>query len=232
MKQVCQFVVFALAVLLCASSQAQQSNTIVLWAANVSPADLHGDFTRVADGSAAGGFALSNPDRGSAKIAPALAAPANYIEFAFTATPGVPYHLWLRLKAQNDSTSNDSVHVQFSDAVTAAGAATARIGSTSSLEVVLQDGSGGATPRGWGWSDNGWGAPGAPIYFASTGTHVLRIQQREGGASVDQVVISADTYFTVPPGSRRDDAAILPATDSLSAAAVSSAGTIVLRTAD
>jgi hypothetical protein len=232
MKRVCQFVVFTLAVLFCAGSYAQQSNTIVLWAADVPPSDIHGDFTRVADGSAAGGFALANPDRARAKIAPPLAAPVNYIELAFTATEDVPYHLWLRLKAENNSAANDSVHVQFSDSVTAAGAPTTRIGSTSSLEVVLQDGSGGAVPRGWGWADNGWGAPGAPIYFATTGTHVLRIQQREDGPSVDQIVISGDTYATVPPGSRRDDTVTLAATETLSAAAVSSPGTIVLRTAD
>jgi hypothetical protein len=232
LKRVCQFVTFSLAVLFCASSNGQPSNTIVLWTANLAPADIHGDFTRVQDASAAGGFEVLNPDRGRAMIAPALTAPANYIELAFTATKGVPYHLWLRMKAQNDSTSNDSVHVQFSDTATAAGATTTRIGTTSSLEVVLQDGSGGATPRGWGWADNGWGTLGAPIYFASTGTHVLRIQQREDGPSIDQVVISGDTYLNVPPGSSRDDAAILTATESIGAAAVLSAGTIVLRTAD
>jgi hypothetical protein len=213
-------------------SSALQSDTIVLWTANVAPADVHGDFARVPDTSAAGGYALLNPDRGGLKISPALADPANYIELAFTASAGVPYHLWLRLKAQNDSTANDSFHVQFSDTVTATGEETTRIGTTSSLEVVLQDGSGAAEPRGWGWTDNGWGSPGAPIYFANSGTHILRIQQREDGPSVDQVVISSGTYFTVPPGSRRDDTTVLTATQMVSPSAVSAAGTIVLRAAD
>src|SRR5262245_48011844 len=141
MKRVCQCIAIGVVVLASASSRAQQSNTIVLWTANLRPTDIHGDFTRVADASAAGGFALANPDRGRDEIVPALAAPANYIELAFTATQGVPYHLWLRLKAQNDSTSNDSVHAQFSDTVTSTGTPTARIGTTSSLEVMLQDGS-------------------------------------------------------------------------------------------
>src|SRR5262249_12312367 len=101
-----------------------------------------------------------------------------------------------------------------------------------SLEVVLQDGSSRAAPRGWGWADNGFDGPGAPIYFAKTGTHILRLQQREDGPSIDQIVISADTYSTVPPGSRRDDAVTLAATETLSAAAGSSTGTIVLWTAD
>jgi len=213
-------------------SSAQQSNTIVLWTANVALADVHGDFVRVADASAAGGYALWNPDRGVAKILPALAAPANYIELAFNASAGVPYHIWLRMKAENDSTANDSFHLQFSDSVTADGAAITRIGTTDSLAVSLQDGSGAPAPQGWGWSDNGWGTFGSPVYFGTTGTHILRIQQREDGASVDQIVISPDTYSTVSPGSTRDDRTILAATQSLSAAAILSAGTIVLRAAD
>jgi len=151
-----------------------------------------------------------NPDGAQPKLSPAPANPTSYVEMTFNATAGVPYHLWVRLRAQNNSFSNDSVHVQFSDSVNASGTVTMRIGSTSSAEVVLQNGPSGGADQGWGWADNGWGAPGAHVYFAATGAHTLRIQQREDGAIVDQIVLSPNTYLTSPPGGRQNDATILP----------------------
>jgi hypothetical protein len=184
--------------------------TTILWTAHVPAASVHGAWRFASDSSAAGGSAMWNPDSGAAKIAPALASPSAYFQTTFTASAGVAYHVWLRMRAQNNSTANDSVHVQFNDSVTSTGAATMRIGTTSSAEFVLQDGSTGAAPNGWGWADNGWGLFGAHIYFAATGTHTIRIQQREDGALIDQIVISADTYKTAPPGSSRNDTTRLP----------------------
>jgi hypothetical protein len=128
----------------------------------------------------------------------------------FEAAAGQPYHVWIRMRAQGNSTGNDSVHLQFNDSVTAASEPYARIGSASSAEFVLQAGPTGAAPRGWGWTENGWGSPGPHIYFASSGTHTLRIQQREDGPEIDQIVISPDTFLTASPGARRDDMVILP----------------------
>ena len=152
---------------------------------------------------------LWRADHAHAKVAPALAAPASYAEMTFTATAGIPYHLWVRMRAQNNSSSNDSVHVQFNDSVTSSGSATMRIGSTSSAEVVLQNGPSGSADQGWGWADNGWGARGVDVYIAVTGVHTLRIQQREDGPAVDQIVLSPNTYLTSAPGPRQNDATIL-----------------------
>jgi hypothetical protein len=118
------------------------------------------------------------------------------------------------MRADGNSTANDSVHLQFSGSVTSSGSPTARIGTTSSLEMVLQNGSGAAAPRGWGWTDNGWGSLGSHIYFATSGTHTIRVQQREDGASIDQIVISPDTFLTSAPGWRQDDLTILPQTQA------------------
>ena len=74
---------------------------------------------------------------------------------------------------------------------------------------VLQEADGGVI-SGWGWADRGWNGPGGAIYFASTGPHTLRIQQREDGAIFDQIVLSPDLYFTRPPGSQNQDATIVP----------------------
>jgi hypothetical protein len=125
---------------------------------------------------------------------------------------GAAYHIWARLRAQDNSTANDSIHMQFSDSVTDASSTTPmwRIGTSSSAEVILQDGPSGSVPNKWGWADDGWETVGQPIYFAATGTHKLRIQAREDGMIIDQIVLSPTTYFIDAPGPRTDDLKILP----------------------
>jgi len=183
------------------------ATTVVIWASGATP---HGRWQTLADTTAAGGSALWNTNTGQSKIAPALAAPANYFDASFSAVSGTAYHLWVRLRAEGNSLSNDSIHAQFNDSVDASGFATMRIGSSGSAELVLQDGPGDSAVHAWGWADNGWDVLGPHIYFAASGTHTVRIQQREDGAIVDQIVLSPDTYLTSPPGSRDDDSKILP----------------------
>jgi hypothetical protein len=182
---------------------------IVLWTSNVPSTSIRGDWVRIADASAAGGTALHNPNRSRAKIVPALASPANYFEMTFNAKRGVAYRLWIRMRAQYNSYANDSVHVQFSGAVDALGTPMMRMATSGSAESVLQAGSTGLAPLGWGWSDNGWGSLGPPIYFNADGPQVLRVQQREDGVIVDQIVLSPATYILSPPGPRRSDITIL-----------------------
>jgi hypothetical protein len=113
------------------------------------------------------------------------------------------------MRATGDSYSNDSVYVQFSGSVTAAGAAVTRIGSADALGVVLEEGS-GAGIQGWGWADASYGALAAPVYFNQDGVQTVRIQQREDGIRIDQVVISADAFFNAAPGDTKVDATIVP----------------------
>jgi HKD family nuclease len=190
----------------------QGGTTIVLWASNTPASAIHGtNWQMLSDSAAAGGAALWNPNQGAAKIVPALASPTSYWEQTFTASAGTAYHLWVRLRAQNNSLSNDSIHVQFNDSVDSLGTAIDRIGTTSSEQVVLQAGSSDTSDQGYGWIDNGWGSLGANIYFKTTGTHTIRIQQREDGAIVDQIVLSPDTYLSTAPGPNDNDTTILPA---------------------
>ena len=190
-------------------AQALGPDDVVLWTATASSADVHGDWVREPDSTAAGGAVLRNPDRGTARVSPALASPANYFEMRFSATRATAYHLWVRMRAENDANRNDSVHVQFSDSVDSLGQSIIRIGTTGSAEVILQNGSGGGAAQGWGWTDNGWGMVGTPIYFAADGPHVIRIQQREDGAAIDQIVLSPVTFAVSPPGAGGADSTIL-----------------------
>jgi len=182
---------------------------VVLYASDVQT--IHGAWTLVADSTAAGGSRLRNPDAGAAKVAVPAAAPANYFEMTFTATANTAYRLWIRGKADANAYANDSAYVQFSDAVTSTGAAAFRINSATATTYILEDCS-GCLVSGWGWQDNayGTGSLGQLIYFANTGTHTIRVQQREDGLSIDQIVLSPQQYLQVSPGQTKNDATVIP----------------------
>jgi endonuclease/exonuclease/phosphatase family metal-dependent hydrolase len=167
----------------------------------------------VSDATAAAGVRIADPDVGSPKIYWALANPANYFEMTFYAQAGTAYRLWIRSKADGDAYANDSVHVQFSGSVESDGSPSYRIGTTSAAAIVLEDclGCGLST---WGWQDNGWGSGvmGPLIYFESSGTQTIRIQTREDGVSIDQIVLSPRTYLNSSPGALLNDTTILPPT--------------------
>jgi hypothetical protein len=185
------------------------ASDVVMYAQDA--AVVRGSWTFVADQTAAGGSRLRHPDAGAAKLAAALGNPTNFFDITFAADANTPYRLWIRGKADGDSYSNDSVYVQFSDSIDANATPVYRIGTASSSTYVLEDCS-GCGDAGWGWQDNGYGAGvlGPLIYFATTGTHTIRVQTREDGLSIDQIVLSSGKYLSVAPGRTRNDATILP----------------------
>ncbi len=182
---------------------------IVLRAGSV--ATVAGAWRTVADSSAAGGMAVTHPNAGAPKLALPMAIPTDFVEFMFDAEAGLPYRLWMRGRADADHWSNDSVFVQFSGAVTFAGLPIYRIGSDSATPVNLEDGS-SLGVSGWGWQDNGYGAGvlGPLVTFATSGRQTLRIQTREDGFRIDQIVLSSGVYISSPPGALKDDATIIP----------------------
>ena len=190
-----------------ASPQAPAPVEIVVHAGDIPASSIRGDWQIVSDTTAAGGVALRNPDRGAPKGAP-LAQPTSYVDVAFTAQSGVDYHVWLRLRAEGDSYQNDSVTLQFSGSVTSAGTPSARLGTIDGLVVSLQD-TNGAPMSGWGWNDAGWSTMAAPVRFERTGTQTLRIQQREDGVRIDQIVISPMRYLGLSPGALLNDQTIV-----------------------
>ena len=175
---------------------------------------LGGAWRLEQDPSAAEGYRLRHPDAGAPKLNTALANPVNYIDFGFFADPTQTYKLWIRGKADGNSWANDSVHIQFSGAVDVDGNPVAPIGSTSALVFNLEECS-GCGVSGWGWEDDGWGArdrPGILVRFPAGGSQRIRLQTREDGLSIDQVVLSAEKYLTTRPGSAKNDATIVPRT--------------------
>ncbi len=125
-----------------------------------------------------------------------LAAPADYVDVTFTATANLPYTLWLRLRALNDSKFNDAVFVQFSDAQQLDHSPIYAIGSTSGLTVNLATDTTGVSDQGWGWVNGAyWLSQPATFMFPTSGTHTVRIQVREDGVQWDQIVLSPQTYL-------------------------------------
>jgi hypothetical protein len=188
------------------------SGEVVLYAAS---AEHTIGWTSTPDATAAGGQRLFNPDAGAAKLAspPPTAPPLKFFEFDFPAEANVDYRLWVRGKAQNDSWANDSVFVQFSDAVDAGGTPIWRAFSSSATVINLDDCS-GCGLKGWGWQDNGWGTGslGPLVRFSDPrGVHTIYISTREDGLSIDQIVLSSGRYLNNSPGALKNDTTILPA---------------------
>ena len=186
-------------------------NEIVVHAA-IAP-QIAGGWAVTADASAASGARLQNPNANAPKVATPLAAPAQAFDLTFYADAGKAYRLWLRAKALSNSYNNDSVYVQFDRSVDRLGAAIWRIGTADATTVVLED-CGGCGLQGWGWSDNGYGQNvfGPLVYFETSGPQRVRIQMREDGLAIDQLVLSAVTYLKAAPGAIKNDATILEPT--------------------
>ncbi len=189
-------------------AQASADGEIALTA--MSASTVRGNWTVETDPTAAGGARLRNRDAAVAKVPAALASPTTYFELTFNAEAGRGYRLWIRGRADQNAWSNDSVYVQFSGAVSDTGVPVNQIGSTSATWAGIEDCS-GCGLAGWGWQDNGYGTGvlGPLVYFAQTGAQTVRIQQREDGISIDQVILSATSYLTVAPGSTKNDATIV-----------------------
>jgi hypothetical protein len=170
-----------------------------------------GSWRVVADTSAAGGSRLEQPNVNAPRITTPLASPAHYVDIPVTVQANTPYHLWLRGKALQNFGDNDSVWVQTSGTIDAGGAPIYRIGTTSATMVNLEDCS-GCHISGWGWQDNGYGTgvSGPLLKFSTSGAQTIRIQAREDGISLDQLVLSSNTYLTARPGAATNDSTILP----------------------
>jgi hypothetical protein len=171
---------------------------------------ISGGWKLLADATAANGTAVGQPDAGAAKLTTPLASPVHYVEFTFEAEAGRAYRLWLRGRADRDYWGNDSVFVQFSGSVDAAGVPIFRIGTATATWVSLEEAT-GAGISGWGWQDNGYGTGvlGPLVRFETTGPQTIRLQTREDGLRIDQIVLSSQRYLTVAPGAAKNDTTIL-----------------------
>jgi endonuclease/exonuclease/phosphatase family metal-dependent hydrolase len=171
-------------------------------------ASISGNWAPVDSYSGADNRKIQSNDYGWSSIDAPSDSPSEYFEATFNARAWVGYRVWLRLKASGNSKWNDSVWVQFSDSMVS-GEPTYRIGSTSGLLVNLEE-CGGCGVSNWGWSGHAWWlSQPLVVEFPSDGAHTIRIQTREDGVEIDQIVLSSSTYMNRAPGNSRDDSTIL-----------------------
>ena len=183
-----------------------QTSDVVLYASETSA--KAGNWVVEPDATAAGGARIRYPDAGGPKLTTAFANPTHYFETTFTAQAGVAYRLWMRGKADANSTNNDSAFVQFSGSVTSTGTPVFRIGTTDATMFNLEECT-GCGLGAWGWNDNLFGGLGPLIYFAASGTQTIRVQLREDGLAIDQIVLSPQRYLNTAPGANKNDNTIL-----------------------
>jgi endonuclease/exonuclease/phosphatase family metal-dependent hydrolase len=189
------------------AAQPAAAQEIVLYSADVNT--ISGNWARVDSATGAGVKKMASTDLGWSAVDAPLASPNDYFEATFNARARIGYRVWLRMKAAGNSKWNDAVWVQFSDSLNASGNAIYRIGTTSGLLVNLEQCS-GCGMSNWGWSGGAWWLSQAlAIEFASDGAKTIRIQTREDGVEIDQIVISQTTYMNGSPGASRDDTTIL-----------------------
>jgi hypothetical protein len=190
---------------------------IVLYASDVTKAV--GNWVRGSFSTGAGGEAMQSKDAGRSNTKEPLAAPSDYFEAQFTPQANKPYRVWMRLRAIADSKFNDSVWLQFSGALDAHGAPLWRIGTTSGLLMNLESCT-NCGVSGWGWQTGAWWvSQDSVVRFPAPTEQTLRVQIREDGVQIDQIVISADKYFDAPPGAPINDTNIVSNGPATAAAA-------------
>jgi hypothetical protein len=184
------------------------SKEIVLYASKGTP---RGNWVSSTSTGAADGRSMRSADKAWTAANAPLASPTNYFDLQFDAAAATPYRVWLRLRAAGDSKWNDAVWVQFSGALVN-GRTAYQIGTTSGLLVNLERCS-ACGLRGWGWMNSAyWLVQTSVVTFAKAGPQTMRIQIREDGVEIDQVVLSAARFFSSPPGPPTGDATILAPT--------------------
>jgi len=171
---------------------------------------LHGSWSHASDATSPGGVKLATSDVGFAQLNNPLASPSEYVDVSVPVVGSVPYTIWLRLKAKANSKLNDAVWVQFSNA-RVNGAAAYPIQTTSGLLVNLATDSTATSLNNWGWQNTAyWLSQPTTVTFPATGTQTLRIQIREDGVELDQIVLSPSNYLNSSPGKLTNDTTIVP----------------------
>ena len=82
--------------------------------------------------------------------------------------------------------------------------------STSGLLVNLATDVTATSLNNWGWQHGAyWLTQATTVAFPVTGSHTMRIQVREDGVRLDQIVLSSVRFATAPPGPVTNDATIV-----------------------
>ncbi|MBI2426736.1 MAG: prepilin-type N-terminal cleavage/methylation domain-containing protein [Candidatus Kerfeldbacteria bacterium] len=178
---------------------ANNPDEIVIHVADV--CDFHGFFHLQEDVTGAEGVRMEDMPNLGARVGgysgnAADSNPSNYFDTTFKAQSGKLYHIWARMKvaADSDFGTSDSMYIQFNDSLEN-GDPVNRIGTSQGLVV-------GNRLQTWVWNDMRTGGienTGNIITFEQNGDHTLRVQRREDGAALDQIILSSVAYINSKP---------------------------------
>ena len=180
---------------------------IVVRASDIPENNLHGNWRAVPSATSPNQIMLATPDEDFATPDAPLSSPTNYFEVEFDTPQSLLYTLWVRLRATDDARWNDSIWVQFSDgAVWPTDAPAYPIGSTDGLLVNLESCK-RCGVAGWGFQNRAWWLNQSPVIELPAGHHTIRIQTREDGVQVDNIILSPSRFavpFAASPGWARN----------------------------
>lgn len=192
---------------------------VVIYASDVAAGARHGVWAATADSTSPNGIKLTTPAGSAPNTDAPLASPADYVDMPFTTATNTPYTLWIRVKAANNSKFSDSFWVQLSDAQ-AGGTGVYPIGTTSGLLVNLATDSTATSLSNWGWVNGAYWMTQPATFTFSTTQHTLRIQPREYGVQIDQIVLSPSSFLNpdascpascgAAPGTLNNNTTIVP----------------------
>ena len=175
---------------------------IVLTAADVTV--IRGNWARISSTSGAGGQICRAPTMASPGTRAGRCA-RHYFEAPFMAAANTNYQsgcAFARRAATVRRLGLGAVHGRG----VSQGAPLWRTGTTSG-QLINLEACAGCGLSGWGWQ-NSTGV----VRFQAAGPQTIRIQPREDGVQVDQIVLSPVKYLTVAPGSEKNDGTVLPRT--------------------
>lgn len=101
---------------------------VIIKTEDIPDSQIFGSWKKVRDPTSPFDWVLKDiPGLGRNNELPLLE-PEDYFEADFYTKGNVDYHLWIRMKAENDSPSHDSIYVQFNDSINKKGQPIYRIG--------------------------------------------------------------------------------------------------------
>jgi hypothetical protein len=120
-----------------------------------------------------------------------------HLTFNIQVQSGIPYRCWVHMKVGTPKgrSQANTVWVQFTDAVDAAGQEILVPGSGSYLTVE------GPSQEGWTWVEcdrADWDAD-SLVYFRNSGEVTVRIQAGSEGVGFDQFLLSSGEFLNAPP---------------------------------
>ena len=184
---------------------------IVIYGSDVTNANLHGNWSKVSDATAAGNTRVASADRAGPTVSTPFAAPVDYFEATFNAVRGVRYRLWLRHarcrpdnKFNERSGSNSQEAPMRVETSYIASAPTQALMSTCDIAAT-------AACLGLGLAESPGSWENRPSRDLVRRTAHIRFacKSREDGVSIDQIVLSPQRFVDSAPGPPTGDNTIV-----------------------